>query len=221
MNTTAKLLITGSFIATLASCGGNGASDLDAFTDRVEAGDAQLLRLADMSTTGPAYMPTTGRAVFNGSAEVDIRRDAENDNKDILIIGDSRLVANFDRGTITGEVDNMIAATNFTETSADFYDVRGSISIGLGESVVGDDVDDNRTDAHNQWYADYRGTLGIDGDTYDVGGALDGIFLGNRVAPAPGQTTVRGLVGIDEDGYASINGNFEEVPLEIVVFGEH
>ncbi len=174
-----------------------------------------------MSPTGPAYMPTTGSATFKGSAGIIIGENETLNRTETLIIGDARMTANFRDGTMTGGVTNMTAANNLTDTSADFHDVTGSITIGGRENVVGDDFDDNRTDKHNEWYADYEGTLTFDGDRYDIGGALDGVFLGNRVNMTGGKSTVKGIVGIDEDGYASINGNIEESPLTFELGAEN
>lgn len=220
-----RLLLTGTMIATLTACGGGGGtsgpSELDEFKDRFDSAEAQVDRLQAMSLTGRAYMPATGSASFTGTAGIIIDPVEATDRDDIVILGTSRMTANFNRGTMTGSITDMTAATNLTETGADIHNVNGSIRLGIGESVIGDDVDDNRTNAHNQWYADYVGTLRFDGDRYDVGGAVDGVFLGNRVNASGGQSSVRGILGVDEDGYASINGNIEEVPMTLELTGEN
>lgn len=195
-------------LATLAACGGGSSGD--SFESRVGRAEAQLERVVDMSPTGRANMPLVGSATFNGNAGLSI-------GEDIAILGDARLTANFQSETMTGSISNMQGASGNNPVTG----VNGTITIGGRESVVGDDFDDNRTNAHNEWYADYLGTLQFEGDRYVVEGALDGLFMGNRVNVGPGQSTVRGILGVDEFGYASVNGSREEVPVALVVFGEN
>ncbi|WP_051067959.1 hypothetical protein [Octadecabacter antarcticus] len=56
----------------------------------------------------------------------------------------------------------------------------GAIIIWTASSGIGG------SQTANQWGANYEGTLSLPGETYEVSGSLDGIFLGNRTSsPLP------------------------------------
>lgn len=205
-----------------AACGGsNGGSELDSFEDRILDAQEEAERIAAIPGTAWAQMPTRGTASFAGSAALIIDPIEERDDDDIVVIGDASLTANFGRGSMTGTIDNMQGITNLTETDGDMVDVNGVINIGNDLSIIGDDFDDNLTDNPNDWLADYNGLLTIEGDRYEVEGILEGQFVGTRANPASGQSVVRGIIGFDEDGYATVNGQMEEVPAYLEVFGEN
>ncbi|MDG1377873.1 MAG: hypothetical protein P8P56_12875 [Yoonia sp.] len=154
-------------------------------------------------------MPTTGSATYNGGALIFIDPVFATDSDDIVILGDTHLTANFRAGTMTGTIDNLSGATNITMDSTDIRPTSGQINIGNNLSIIGDDVDDNRTNRPNDWYADYAGTVGFDGDSYAIEGAMQGQFVGTRVNPAPGQSPTRGVKGESVSGYAVINNQPE------------
>lgn len=222
---TSALRITLPFIAigALSACAGSGSGgqdDLDNFKIRASRALAQAERLNELSPTGAAYMPVTGSADFTGNAGIFIDPDLDIDSDDIEIIGRADLTANFNDGTVTGAVTNMKAATNITDTSADISDVRGQVNIGRNQSGIGNDAG-NVNDAHNEWNADYAGTLGIQGNSYELGGSLNGIFLGNRPDPSEGQSSIKGIAGGDEAGDAYMNNGLDPILVQIEIIGEN
>lgn len=206
----------------VAACGGSdGDSELDRFEDRIFVAQEEAERIAAIPGTAWAQMPTRDTASFAGSAGLVIDPIQERDDDDIVVIGDANLTANFGRGSMTGTIDNMQGITNLTETDGDMVDVNGVINIGDDLSIIGDDFDDNLTDNPNDWLADYNGLLTIEDDRYEVEGILEGQFVGTRDNPTAGQSVVKGIVGTAEDGYAFVNGQIEEVPAILEIFGEN
>lgn len=210
-------------LLTLTACGGNGDTPLDTFQNRLEADVATGTRLFQTPGTAWGAMPTSGSATFNGSAAIIIDRNINRDADDILILGDTQLTANFGTGTMSGTIDNMTGATNMTSDSANIHDVSGQISIGGAGSIIGDDEDDNFTSRPNDWYADYYGNIGLNGNTYEVEGSLNGQFVGTRSNPSNGQSVVRGVIGVSDNGSATINGQNEvnEAAVSMELFGEN
>lgn len=220
-----KLAVTSAILALTAACGGGASiqSAEDKFIDDLGDTVTKAEALIELPGTAFAAMPTSGSATFNGAAGIFIDPVFDTDRDDILIVGDAKLTANFANSTMTGAITNMQGATNFGATDADFdlVDVGGSIAIGGNQSLIGVDPDDNLQDRPNQWYADYAGDLAINGDTYGVGGFLLGDFRGTRANPSSGQSPIKAITGSDDDGFAAVNGNIEEVPLTLEVFGEN
>lgn len=221
---THKLILATTLSAVLAACGGSSTqSAADKFTDDLRQSVADAERIVAIPGTKFAAMPTSGSATFNGAAAILIDPVFETDRDDIAIVGEARLTANFGARTMTGEITNMQGATNFgpNEGDLDLVDVGGKITIGGNQSLTGNDPDDNLQDRPNQWYSDYEGDLDIDGDTYGVGGFLLGDFRGTRVNPASGESPIKAITGADYDGFATLNGNDEELPLTLELFGEN
>ena len=216
-----KAIIASAIFSLTAACGGgSGKSAQDLFASDARSTDIQGNRINALPGTRFSAMPTEGSAVFNGYAALAIDPVAATNNDDIIVLGDLRLTANFDAATITGDVTDMRGATDFE--SVDNYtlvDVDGTIEIGGRQSLIGVDPDDNLQDRPNQWFADYQGDLEIEDNSYAVGGTLLGDFRGTRLTPQSGQSPIKALIGTDEDGYAAINGNIEEVPVTFGVFG--
>lgn len=223
MHFSPHLFISLAALLSLSACGGNGDTPLDTFQNRLEADVATGSRLFQTAGTAWSAMPTVGSANFNGSAAIIIDRNSNRDSDDILIIGDTRLTANFGAGTMNGTINNMTGATNMTADSAVIHDVSGQISIGGAGSIIGDDVDDNFTNRPNDWYADYYGNIGLNGNAYEVEGSLNGQFVGTRANPSNGQSVVRGVIGVSDNGFATINGQYEvnEAAVSMELFAEN
>ena len=215
-----RILTATALLGLVAACGGT-QSALGDFEDRIQVGRDQAARINALPGTAFRAMPTSDSAVFTGSAGLIIDPVAATDDDDIVVIGDTRMTADFDAGTMTGTITNMQAATDITDNSADISGVDGIIRIGDNTSIIGDDVDDNLTNQPNEWYADYAGTLEINSDTYQVEGNVSGRFLGTRVTPRAGLSPVRAIVGTDDDGFAVMNGAVEEVPVTLELGGEN
>lgn len=223
MHFSPRIFISVAALLGFTACGGNGGTSLTTFQNRLEADSATGIRLFQTAGTAWNAMPTVGNATFNGSAAIIIDRNSDLESDDILIIGDTRLTANFGAGTMSGTIDNMTGATNMTADSADIHDVSGQISIGGAGSIIGDDFDDNFTNQPNDWYAEYNGNIGLNGNAYEVEGSLDGRFVGTRVNPSDGQSVVRGVIGVSDNGFATINGQYEvnEAAVSMELFGEN
>lgn len=210
-------------LVILSACGGGGSTAFEKFQTRLENDAETGSRLFQTPGTAWASMPLAGSADYNGSAAIFIDPVYQTDSDDILIIGDTHLTANFGAGTMTGRIDNMTAATNMTETDADIYGVSGQIGIGGAGSIIGDDEDDNFTNLPNEWRADYYGNIGFNGNSYEVEGSIDGRFVGTRANPAQGQSPARGVIGVSENGFATINGQYEtnEAFVSMELYGEN
>lgn len=224
MTHTFRLSATLSSITMLSACGGSDTG-LQSFQSRYAQDVTAATAVYATPNTIPRYVPTSGSAVFNGAGALLIDPVEATDSDDIVVLGDARMVANFSSSTITGSITNMEAITNPVFQDGNFIsgnvsDAPGQINIGLEESVVGDDFDDNRTNNDNEWYADYQGNVAVEGDNIFVEGALFGTFVGTRVNPAEGQSPIRGIVGESLDGsYSLVNGN--EVGGFLEVYGRN
>jgi hypothetical protein len=171
-----------------------------------------------LSNTAFTDIPVSGAVSFQGFGGLVIENSSETEADDIFVVGDARLTADFDDNTMTGSVTNLLAAEF---AGSELLDISGEIAIGGTESFLGDDVDDNRTNRPNQWYADYAADLIIEGDTYAVEGALTGDFVGTRTAPAEGLSPIRAISAIDDQGFAVVNGAFEEVGVTFEIIAEN
>ena len=223
MHSTVQISATVAILTALSACGGAGGSALDQYEARYEADLEKGTALFNTPGTAWNAMPANGSANYNGGAVILIDRDDTNDLDDILILGDTDITANFRAGTMTGTIDNMVGATNITENDADIADVTGEIEIGGSTSIVGDDEDDNFTNRPNDWYADYYGNIGFNGDSYEVEGGINGQFVGTRANPSNGQSPARGIIGESDDGFATINGEYEtnEAFVSLELYGEN
>lgn len=174
--------------------------------------------LEDMNVTKPANMPTTGSATFHGAGRLVIDPDPNQTSDDIRLVGDSTLTADFGKGRVTGSLTNLSGVTDVSTVDATPLQAHGEISLGDGLSGIGNDRDGQITDRANEWYADYGGQLTFQGETILLGGIIVGDFRGNRTDPIDGQTAVKGMVGYDRDGTATLNG--QPVSVTLVVSGK-
>ncbi|WP_386679263.1 hypothetical protein [Loktanella sp. R86503] len=190
-------------LALLSACGGAGTPVTQAPTGldaQIAAGERLVNRLDGVAATQFTAMPTTGQATFTGVANLFIDPVIATDADDIVVLGDLTTTANFDTGVMRGRIDNLNGATGFTASGYREIPVDGVLQIGGRESVIGNDVDDNRTNRPNDFYVDYQGDITLPDGTYAVDGTLDGQFLGTRTAE--GVFPIRGLSGSGE-GVAS------------------
>lgn len=171
-----------------------------------------------LSNTAFSAIPASGAVTFRGYGGLVIETAGATAANDIFVLGAARLTADFDDNTMTGAVTNLLAAEF---GGSELLDVSGEIAIGGTESFLGDDVDDNRTDRPNQWYADYAADLTIEGNTYGVEGALTGNFVGTRVDPAAGLSPIRAISALDDQGFAVVNGGLEEIGVTFEIIAEN
>jgi len=179
--------------------------DLIEYGQRLEDEERMATRVQNLSPTSFAAVPTTGSATFEGYGNlyIDRVRDAQGDG--LFAIGDATIVADFQNGTVTGQVDNLIGATNVrlngsgeVVTSAiDSLDVSGQIDLGLNESAIGND-DGTKTSRPNDWFADYSGTFVANGEAYTLDGEIDGQFYGTRVDNPNTDFPIKAIAGGEE-----------------------
>lgn len=172
-------------ICVLTACGSETLEvrtpqEIIAFQICAAAGDAMVTELQSLAPTAFARMPTTGSAEYNGYTGMKIDPVVRITADDILLFGDATVNVQFDgAGKVTGRVDN-IGAIPVTGIGQSFETVAGAIIIWTASSGIGG------SQTANQWGANYEGTLSLPGETYEVSGSLDGIFLGNRTSsPLP------------------------------------
>lgn len=179
--------------------------DLREYANRLEAEERMLNRVEALSPTAFAAMPTAGSATFEGTGNFYIDRDRSTTGDGLFIIGDATITADFQEGTVTGDVTNFAGATNIKLVGAnevnvsdiESMDVSGRIDLGLNESMIGDD-DGTRTSRPNDWFADYQGTLVADGETYALDGEIDGQFYGTRVDNPNTDFPIKAIAGAEE-----------------------
>lgn len=219
MSSLCRFAVPTFLLASTAACGGGstGAVSQASFEDRLLDADAQINRVLALSPTAFNAMPDRGTAVFNGSGALLIDPVVGTDIDDIFVLGDARLTANFRAGTMTGDITNMQGATFNPGNGLTTFNVGGRIDIGQRESVIGNDVDDNRTNRANEWYADYDGRITTPEGNFDVEGALTGQFIGTRVDS--NLPVTKAIVGFDDSGFAA--GGGRELPLVLEVVAEN
>jgi hypothetical protein len=196
-------IVTLPCLMLLTACGGAGIPMTQAqvgLDAQIAAGDRLVSRLDGVAATQFSAMPTSGSATFTGVASLFIDPVFETDADDIVVLGDLTTTANFSSGVMRGRVDNVHGATGFTASGYREIPVDCVLQIGGRESVIGNDIDDNRTNRPNDFYADYQGDITLPDGTYAVEGTLDGKFLGTRTSD--GVFPIRGLLGGGE-GVAS------------------
>lgn len=209
------IVVTG--CALMSACGPTtGVQEVT--WDRAVVAQRQLERLDELAPTTENNMPSTGTASYTGSAviAIDPRSFSEIDN--IGIVGDATLEVSFSGpGTVTGRIDNYQAVTGAGSDLQFRVPASGRIDIGLDESQVG------TATANNNWGADYRGNINVDGRNYTVDGILTGGFLGNRTSDPTPERITKGIVGTNvplATQYA-IPDTGLPAPIEITVFGEN
>lgn len=179
--------------------------DLIEYGNRLEDEERMALRIQDLSATAFAAVPTTGSATFEGYGNlyIDRVRDAQGDG--LFAIGDATLVADFDAGTLTGEVDNLVGATNVRlnnqnkviTSDVKSLEVAGTIELGANESYIGNDAG-TKTSRPNDWFTDYSGTFLANGETYVLDGEIDGQFYGTRVNNPNTDFPIKAIAGGEE-----------------------
>lgn len=193
-----RIIAIGLCAAAVAGCGGgggngsvgnepppDGATAAELFDFYQAAYTARTDRLDELNNTAwvaPVVegMPTTGTAAFEGY--IDVVLDTPTAQTELL--GDTRLSADFDAGTIAGQ------ATNFAgrDANGDYDLYTGTMTLADGKigAVRPNDFD-----------IGYKGTLTGNGDKVVVLGSMDGKFKGDPV---------RGILAEDTDPTASVDG---------------
>ena len=179
--------------------------DLIEYGQRLEDEERMAKRVMEYSPTSFAAMPTTGSASFEGYGNLYIDRVREAQGDGLFAIGDATLTADFEAGTLTGEISNLVGATNVRLTEAgnimtgavEALDVAGQINLGLNESIIGND-EGTKTSRPNDWSADYSGDFIADGETYVLDGEIAGQFYGTRVNNPNTDFPIKAIAGGEE-----------------------
>lgn len=158
-------------LAGLAGCGGGGGGEsdgagIDPRLARLDVYEAQKLRVlgdpgmgvTGMPLTAPQDMPTSGSAMFEGSATIRV----ENGVTPVVLFGDAALTVDFDTQDGMGTLNNFFG----NDTGGRILDYAGSIDL-TAEVDQADLV------------LDYAGTLSAGGETLGFAGSMAGVFLGD------------------------------------------
>ena len=181
-------------LALVAACGGSSTYD-----QRVAATTALFDELQPLFNTGftgqPGEMPSTGTAVFSGSAVALIDAGTTpaditdlTGDYDLVLLGTATLTADFGTGRITGQAGDF-----FGRQGREVGAYTGTVSFLRGE--IGETVPrgDRRP---NDVRFDYEGTLTGQGNRVGLSGAAEGKFKG---------TPIRGLIA-EGAGTADLDG---------------
>ncbi len=179
--------------------------DLIDYANRLEDEERMANRVMALSPTAFAAVPETGSATFEGYGNLYVDRVRGQQGDGLFAIGDATLTADFAAGTLTGQIDNLVGATNVrlnenneVMTSAvNALSVGGQIDLGMNESIIGND-DGSKTSRPNDWFTDYSGTFIASGEAYVLDGEIDGQFYGTRVNNPNTDFPIKALAGGEE-----------------------
>jgi hypothetical protein len=115
-----------------------------------------------------ADMPTTGSATYTGYATV--LMDTPTDS---MMVGDARLTADFDRSTLTGNLNNFVGTVN----GSDYANYSGSLGLTNGEIGIA---------SASALGADISGTLTSNTDRVTINGGVQGNFRSDGPINAAG-----------------------------------
>lgn len=183
-----KLILTGSVVLALSACGGSNSDN--AFVTSVgllelELPDAETRAsfptavnntLDDLVDINENFDTTsdlpTGSAEYSGSYAAEVSSE---DEVGAYIVGDLDLVADFDPGalSITGNVTdlNVTDGDGNALTSSGTLDFVADIGANSTASISGTII----------------GTVDLEGENYDVGSTVDGVFAGDNAEKGIGE----------------------------------
>ena len=179
---------------TLAACGGGGGLVEDdrvatqTPTERILAFRKDIRRSIDLPGTAFVAMPTAGTADFDGSTFIAIDPDPLLQGDEIVLIGATRVTADFGAGSLSGRIDRLSGRRGADLRSGRDVAVDGAVA--LREGRIGGTVPNDAT-------ARYRGSVTVEDETYSLRGRLSGKFRGTVAArsgtpDAPKQLTLAG-----------------------------
>lgn len=164
-------------LAALAACGGGGApgaTDVaggSGATPTAPRGKTTFVSTLSQDVTSPDRMPRTGTARFKGTAAFAENRQIEFDASNATLDADATLVADFARGTVSGNFGNFTARNGRT--------VDGQVRLNQGKI------------SSNEITSRLGGTLTVNGAATDFSGLMGGVFAGERAG---------GIAGVLEGG---------------------
>lgn len=185
---------------TLAGCGSGPLTVQEQFDQDQASAEAMAGRLAGLDNSAFAIFVDAGQVTYNGYAFVMVKTadDAT------ALLGETRIVADFDTSVVTGSMTNFVGATGpviQVETPAAVaYAGALTLSNGLVDGP-------NRP---NQFGADFSGTLTGQGNVIAIDGAMIGDFRGGPLR--------NGIVGESTAGTttATLNGDAADGSLVIL-----
>ncbi|MBS1304245.1 hypothetical protein [Loktanella sp. SALINAS62] len=210
-----RIIVTCGCLFALTACGSSkGVSiDRDYVETKVNAFEATVEQLDDLSPTKFDAMPKSGGATFKGPGGFYIENKVGTDADDLNFIGDAKLTADFARGTVAGDITNIFGLVGDNEKTGRIIDVDGDIDLGGRGSSIG-------RGAPNNFATTYDGTLKTDTEgTIVLRGTADGKFIGTRAAQSGTPDAIRGIAALDEN--AGITRNGKKVDGELLIIGEN
>ena len=176
-------------LLVLTGCG--GLADRIEFAGNVQAARDRTDRVLGMASAAFVSMPVAGSVEYTGHAALVFGPPAA----EIMLLGETRVTANFDTARVTGQVDNFFGGTG----AADVRDYAGSLTIA-------GDIGLRRP---NSFDAAIAGSVSGGGQTIVLDGALLGDFRGTG-----GRAIVAATTPVLE---ATINGDPGRVRVRLIV----
>lgn len=184
----------------LAGCGSEPLTVQEQFDQDFSDAEAMAQRLDGFSNSRFDIFVDAGRVTYNGYAFVLVATTDEA----TALLGETRIVADFDSSVVTGSMTNFVGATapiaQVETPAAVVYAGTLTLSNGL---VDGPNLP-------NQFGADFAGTLTGQGNVIAIDGAMIGDFKGGPLR--------NGILGISTDAAttATLNGDAADGVLAIV-----
>ena len=129
----------------------------------------QEARVADFAGSRFTAIPDDRTVVFNGYGQIALDFEPAT-SPDMTVVGDARVVVDFESDSFSGSVSNMIA----TDDSNTVYGVIGDYDF-TGGSVGGANP--------NNFSLDYDIDLLVGANDVEMSGTMDGLFRGTRADP--------------------------------------
>ena len=201
-----RFVLSSVFFLCVACGGGGGAGDdgpvADPRVTQIEDLDAQRLRVlgdpavgaAGFPLTAASAIPTSGNAIFLGSATLQVETVPE----PRTFLGKAEITMDFATEGVGGEMTGFLG----TAPAGGLQDYQGSLSVERGQIAPG---------GTNSWSLDYAGGLSAPSESMAVSGTVDGNFLGDQIAA---------IAGTDLEPAVLLNGLRYDGILAVVAEGE-
>ncbi len=183
----------------LAGCGGGSLTPQGQFDQDLALAEDMAERLSVLDNSAFTIFEEAGQVTYNGYAAVAV--DTADTATELL--GDARIVANFDTSVVTGTINNFRGATapvGQVETPA--------VAAYAGTLTLANGLIDG-PNRPNQFGADFAGTLTGEGNVIAINGAMIGDFRGGPlrngfVGESVDGATTTTLNGVAADGFLGI-----------------
>lgn len=211
-----RVVLSVSALMTLANCDKlDRIENVQEFAGvAIDAGQTRTRVLGDPITgidplPGTSFdaVPTSGEATFKGAAYVAATSSSDR-TVGFALVGRSEVTVDFgaNSNNLTGTMSDFQTAN----VANGIADVSGTLRLSNG--VVG-------AERPNSFTVDYGGDLTVDGDDFALSGDMSGRFRGTRTNPSAGQSPVRALSALDEDGL--VTDGLETLTGRVVLIAEN